>query len=654
MPNPAKSLIDSLQDDARGRAREAEKRLLYVAQKGAGWKILEFFVQNTAAWGSLWYFLVSFIGVTYSWGFYRQLDIDIFSFFDTPDFLLSAFQNTAVLIAGVLATFIGIVILVYSAYNSSLYSAYDLQRAVQRYRVRREALLRYRVRVRREALLLGLLTLAFIAVSFFSLWQLHQVLPKAVLYLISGVSGGILAFLVLFAYRFIRKHASNLDRRDNRFLRDERILLLIILIEATFLIPFLRGGVDSYEAREDASRSVRSVKLTLSQDRPKTPLPDRTLFLGATSSFHLFYECAEALKSADGTPKKCGKNGHPFVIPTTNIASLEFIPKDGLPHHVGSSTSTGAINDLDEIIKKLKSEEITVPDAIIQFNTIIARFNRSSETHTKLIIPKIESPEPESIAHLGPDQIATAIVAFQSYLEGKTPITHLNETIRNLADVPDSDLAQIAEAVENLHLTIEPPSVPVTVESPSVTVKPSITVDPPSITVLSNPDLSGVVGAIGDNTKKIVTAIQELDIPPKVQSDCASGWDKVTAIGPFRKEEHELLERGEELAPFITQIKRYFENKTLQQLMLVGRSDVTPLCKRTLALYGSNSGLAQARAKWILDELKKKFPKQKEKLERTILLSAGPRYVRDEATEINRAKDRTVEVYACWTPKDAE
>ena len=220
--------------------------------------------------------------------------------------------------------------------------------------------------------------------------------------------------------------------------------------------------------------------------------------------------------------------------------------------------------------------------------------------------------------------------------------------------MPDSDLAQIAEAVENLHLTIEPPSVPVTVESPSVTVKPSITVDPPSITVLSNPDLSGVVGTIEDNTKKIVTAIQELDIPPKVQSDCASGWDKVAAIGPFRKEEHELLERGEELAPFITQIKRYFENKTLQQLMLVGRSDVTPLCKRTLALYGSNSGLAQARAKWILDELKKKFPKQKEKLERTILLSAGPRYVRDEATEINRAKDRTVEVYACWTPKDAE
>ena len=669
MTKPAKSL-DALQDDARGRAREAEKRLLYVAQKGAGWKILEFFVQNTAAWGSLWYFLVSFIGVTYSWGFYKQLDIDIFSFFDTPDFLLSAFQNTAVLIAGVLVTFISIGILVYSAYNSSLYSAYDFQRAVQR----------YRVRVRREALLLGLLTLASIAVSFFSLWQLPQVFPKAVLHLISGVSIGILVLLVFFAYRFIiRKHASNLDRSD-RFLRDERILLFIILIEATFIIPFLWGGVDSYKAREEASRSI---KVTLSQDRLQTPLPDRTLFLGTTSSFHIFYECDEALidkngemlKNTDGTPKKCEKkNGRPFVIPTANIASLEFRPD--LPPHVDSPASIEAIADLNRIIKELKSEESKVSDAIIQTNTIIARFNRSSETHTKLIIPKIESPEPESVAHIGPDQVATAVVAFQSYLEGKIRITHLNKTITTLnetiktlnqADVPDPDLANIVGAIKSLN--------PLTVENPGLNNIPGAIKSLNPLAV-KNPAQDGVIPAIGKNTEQISEAVREntteisaairgLNIscprdPDSVQEHCPLGWEKVTTIWPFPKEEHELEQNSDgqkKLNRLFTEMEEKFGASTLGQFILVGRSDARPVCKQTLALYGSSNGLAQGRAKWIWDELVKKFTtseQQKALHDRTLLLSAGPLHVRDEASEMNRAKDRAVEVYACWTPKEPD
>ena len=190
----------------------------------------------------------------------------------------------------------------------------------------------------------------------------------------------------------------------------------------------------------------------------------------------------------------------------------------------------------------------------------------------------------------------------------------------------DPGLANIADAIKNLRLTVKPPF---------VTVKPSITVEPPSVTV-----------------EAPITVLVPSDLTkPKVQSHCAFGWDKVVTIGPFRKEEHALLEKGEELASFVTQMKSHFENKTLQQLMLIGRSDVTPLCQRTLALYGSNSGLAQARAQWVLDELKERLPEQQKALDRTILLSAGPRYVRDDDTGPNRAKDRSVEVWACWTPK---
>ena len=45
---------------------------------------------------------------------------------------------------------------------------------------------------------------------------------------------------------------------------------------------------------------------------------------------------------------------------------------------------------------------------------------------------------------------------------------------------------------------------------------------------------------------------------------------------------------------------------------------------------------------------------QKDALKRALLLSAGPLHVGEEATESNRKKDRGVEVWACWTPKEPE
>lgn len=78
---------------AQQRASAARRRVRFVARNGAVWKILEFFENRTpAAWGALWYLLLSIIGVTYSWAFYSQYEgIHIFDFFGTSDFLLSAF-----------------------------------------------------------------------------------------------------------------------------------------------------------------------------------------------------------------------------------------------------------------------------------------------------------------------------------------------------------------------------------------------------------------------------------------------------------------------------------------------------------------------------------------------------------------------------------
>ena len=109
----------------------------------------------------------------------------------------------------------------------------------------------------------------------------------------------------------------------------------------------------------------------------------------------------------------------------------------------------------------------------------------------------------------------------------------------------------------------------------------------------------------------------------------------------------------------LDQLTRYrhslFEAGTLQQLMLIGRVDITQLDEDQRKYYGSNNGLAQARAKWVLDELVEKWElnnteKAAALRERTILLSAGPLHVgqgEEDPTDTNRAKDRSVEVWAC-------
>ena len=541
------------------------------------------------------YFLVSVIGVNYSWGFYQPLDINVFDFFSTPDFLLSAFQNIATLITGIFLTLVGIGIFVFLVYNSIRDSASDFSGEP---RVRREAIILLSItlvsiflvsifslfslfscwnwfvspsnpiscwnwfvspsnptlygvfftilvlilaflafrsnkkllsdpssrgeqkdRVHRETIILVLVTLMYIGVSLFSWLCLPQVFPKALLYLISI---GIFVALAFLAYRFINL-ASNPVRNADQVRRDERILVFIILIEATFIIPFLWGGVDSYAAREDVSRSVKvTLHKNAAQPETRLPIPNRTLLLGTTSSFHFFYECGEALidengaalKNKDGRPKKC-ENGRPFIIPTANIASLEFNPKKekkDVPPHVGLPNIVAAIAAIKESSKK--------------------------------------------------------------------------------------------------------------------------------------------------NTDKITAAINGLNIPGG-QILCASSWEKVKTIGPFREGEHGQIEEGaketakgglDQLVPLnqlVTKMNGHFtDQQTLQQLILIGRVDSVRLREEKRQFYGAQIELARARAEWVQKKLLKEFPTQIDP-RRISLLSDNYR----EKNDNGHAPDRSVEVWACWTPK---
>ena len=542
-------------------------------------------------------------------------------------------------------------------------------------------------RITWEATFFQSITYLFIFLVMLLWWDWSEYfisLNMTILHLISIV------ILVPSAYCFFGLFRSpGGNEQEARITWGGRFLVVILLAESIFILPFL-SGMDASKAALNGE-SPRLAKVTLRQDipPPNIPLPDLTLFLGTTSGFHFFYECEKALKNENGlgetangisslqgqktiqekeNTEDCQKS-RPFIIPTANVSVLKFLDA---PPHVGLPAVVAAIAELDAITIDLKSEKTDVTSAIIQINTITALFNRNSEVHTRLIIPRIEDLEPESIAHIGPDKIAEVVVAFQSYLEGKTPVTHLNETITTLnatirtlnqADEPDPGLAKIAEEIKTPN--------PLKIETPDLKGIPDAirSLNPLKV---HTPDLKGIPDAIKNNTQEVAGAIkssaQEIadaikELKPEVQNQCAQGLREVANIRPFPKENHLLFEgtekeadrkeKEERLDSLIRELhERFDNNQTLQQLVLIGRSDKVGLRRKKRKFYGSNDGLAQARAGWVRDRLKVRFPKYKGDIEKaTILLSAGPLHIGEEVQDDKRALDRAVEVWACWTPK---
>ena len=560
---------------AQRRAIEAEARVINATKEGIKWKILRFFAQPTiAAWTALFYVLISFVGVIYSWAFYLRFnDIHIFDFFNTPDFLLSAFQDIGTLLVGVGATLVGIGILVYRIYNSSIYSAYksdgNRYRSEQRSRIKREAIL---------LLSIALLLIFLISIFFFpwdwsepsrsylinawqALWRL-PILGKSddlPIYEITSIIVVLLNLTILIisvSLTFGRLFRSLIkddqespiirrflgDDRESQIKKGSRFLALILLVEGIFILPFLSGVYDSKAA---LAKESRHVKVTLRQGAAQHQIssPARTLLLGTTSGFHFLYECeepktAQTAESGSGNGNgstdeddsngetfredwKCGE-GRPFIIPTASIASLESNPQKG-----GN----------------------------------------------------------------GPGSVSGVVSA----------INNLNKSSKANAD-------KITGAINGLRLRVVP-----------------------------DPD-SGL---------------------------CTSGWKRVETVGTFCEGKHDQLEKNKQktaekcpsylvtLDKLVTKMNGDSTNRqTLKQLLLIGRADIKPLRWKRRVLYGSNNGLAQARAKWVLDQMTAKSLIQESDRERAILLSAGPLHVGSNVSDCDLSLDRSVEVWACWAPKE--
>ena len=619
---------------AQQRASAARRRVRFVAKNGAVRKILNFFENRTpAAWGALWYLLLSLIGVTYSWAFYSQYEgIHIFDFFGTSDFLLSAFQNVEMLVIGISATLIGIGVVTYRVYDSIVYGAYKSDAK------EKEALIRL------EASILLPITLGLIVgplYYYFSYYFSAVCLPQ--------IRTDTLALLPLppllfLTYRFFRRVFNPIsgDKQRAQTNWETGILLSILLAEATFILPFLRGRSESEAALQ---KEARPVQIALRQDslQPGTRLPelDRTLFLGTTSGFHLFYECGETSNS--GTNSKCQngskpqiaqhqedalecKKGRSFIVPTANIASLEFYQN---PVTCVASATSKANTACPESDPEGGSDAPRVGlshviDAITALNTTISKlkFNAIFQMESGNVI-------------LDVTDVAKAVAA-------------LNQTIAEFEQLIVSDPAQSVQIVKAL-----------------TALNKTISEFQPSV------DPVRIVDAINKNTRKITRAIEGIYIPPEVQNHCGFGWERVATIGPFREGKHDKMEGREggkenakespyqlvTLDQLIQDRRSLFKAGTLQQLMLIGRVDIIQLNEDQRKYYGSNNGLAQARAKWVWENLVKELngPEKDALPKRPIFLSAGPLHVgtanededTDDKDKKKRQLDRSVEIYAC-------
>lgn len=161
-------------------------------------------------------------------------------------------------------------------------------------------------------------------------------------------------------------------------------------------------------------------------------------------------------------------------------------------------------------------------------------------------------------------------------------------------------------------------------------------------------------------------------LPPK--SECpqaqsvefapACHLEKLEDVKGFPEVEHQFKQETQDinLKPLFGKMECRFYGHTLEQLLLIGRADLRDILPREKRkLYGSNSGLAQARAKWVKTKLYERFPGKIDP-GRTVLLSAGPLYINDDGQDEQDGQDednerhasnRVVEVYACWAPKPA-
>ena len=132
-------------------------------------------------------------------------------------------------------------------------------------------------------------------------------------------------------------------------------VLVGVAVFAFLLVPFYFGKEEGFaRAQEGQFVQVVSRDSTL----PNTLLrSSRMRLLSTTSNFHIFYKC-EVSGSYDSL-NRCGEDGHALVVPTDNVASVEFIKNDSHNPENGLTSSVELPEEFRTLLNAIIVEAVT-------------------------------------------------------------------------------------------------------------------------------------------------------------------------------------------------------------------------------------------------------------------------------------------------------
>lgn len=392
---------------------------------------------------------------------------------------------------------------------------------------------------------------------------------------------------------------------------------------ASLVVPLIASFLWGICESEHDVEEPKFVQYTIrgNSKPPNTGFPnqERTILLGTTSNFHIFYECGEerdgndAAKSAD-TPNNgaanvdrrqatCPKGGGVFVVPTDNVASVVVRPSPS--KSTGGSGSNGKCCPLDE---KISAELNQIRSTLEVLNGHLA----GMKADVTINAPGVA----EAIRHLAKRSMATSAV-------------DMPELVSSLSDI-ESTLTGIKTAINNL----------------------------PGAPVFDDQSLPAASRALANINQAIVDLNKTVGSLARSSRPCSERLRLIDVVGPFPEGRHEP--RDDSAQALMTDARRtldgLFEHRTPQYLMLVGHVDFTRPKQEWIESYGPDR-LALARAKWVLDTLESlaKDPDFDHAFDpglfvHALLLSAGSMRSASDAQTKGGEESRVVEVWGCGTP----
>jgi hypothetical protein len=174
--------------------------------------------------------------------------------------------------------------------------------------------------------------------------------------------------------------------------------------------------------------------------------------------------------------------------------------------------------------------------------------------------------------------------------------------------------------------------------------------------------LATIVGALASAAYTVVYIWTAVHKTPTVTNLVTTGTTSpihlvmVGCVGPFASGKSDVLEEAKEREPDQAEcggvdiIKRSIVKETTSPLVIavVGAADKFDPSPSVRHIYGSNDGLAQARAEWVVHELGFKGSVDNDGKIPVVSLVRGPIIHGIDVTNGQSTRDRTVAVYGLW------